>query len=154
MSLQQTVAAPFRHMRKDALRKSEFIFFLAIDRKWMNKDQADRLVSLAEEKGLISQADGVLTPRFDVAGVSIPLGFRPSDGIFEQDDPVTALLERIAATEKKELSAVAAELNDLVQNRFDGTLESEAAVVVLARMYAVPFDDVLDDLKAALGRKK
>ncbi len=154
MSLKQTVAAPFRHMRKDALRKSEFIFFLAIDRKWMNKDQADRLAALAEDRGLLSQADGVLTPQFAVAEVSIPLGFKPSGDIFETDDPVAALLERIAAQAGKELPAVAAELNDLIQNRFDGHVAGEAAVVVLARKYSVPFDDVLEDLRAGLGRKK
>ncbi|MDG6257623.1 MAG: DUF2240 family protein [Methanomicrobiaceae archaeon] len=154
MSLRQTVAAPFRHMRKDALRKSEFIFFLAIDRKWMNKEQADRLVSLAEDQGLLSQADGVLTPQFAVEEVAIPLGFKPSSAIFERDDPVAALLERIAAQTGRGESAVAAELNDLVQKRFDGHLTGEAAVVVLARMYAVPFDDMLNDLRAGLGRKK
>jgi hypothetical protein len=154
VSLRQTVAAPFRHMRKDTLRKSEFIFFLAIDRKWMNKDQADRLVALAEEQGLLSLADGVLTPQFAVAEVSIPLGFKPSGDIFESEDPVATLLERIAARTGRDLSAVAAELNDLIQNRFDGHLASEAAVVVLARKYAVPFDDVLNDLNAGLGRKK
>jgi hypothetical protein len=154
VSLKQTVAAPFRHMRKDTLRKSEFIFFLAIDRKWMNKDQADRLVALAEEQGLLSQAEGVLTPQFAVAQVSIPLGFRPSGDIFESTDPVATLLERIAAQTGKEVPVVAAELTDLIQNRFDGHLASEAAVVVLARKYAVPFDDVLEDLRAGLGRKK
>ena len=47
MSVKIAVAAPFKHMHKERLQKSEFVFYIAIDRKWMNKEQANHLLERA-----------------------------------------------------------------------------------------------------------
>lgn len=136
------------------MRRSEFIFFLAIDRKWMNKDQANRLISIAEERGLIRQEEGIILPVFDPTEITIPLGFRPSSEIFAQPDPVQEVLERVAATTQKEVSVIAAEMNDLIQQGFDGNLRAEAAVVIVARRYNTQFEDLITELQANLRQKK
>ena len=33
------VAAPFKHTRKTKMRKYEFVYYYALDRKWMSTDQ-------------------------------------------------------------------------------------------------------------------
>ena len=147
MSLTTTIAAPFKTMRKSELRKSEFIFFLAIDRKWMNKDQAQLLLARAEKDGLIRESGGVLTPTFDLGQVTIPLGYKPPGDLFVHEDPVTDLLERIAKGTGHEVTAVAAEMNALIAEEFDGHLAPEAAAIILARRHDVPFGDLLDALK-------
>lgn len=147
MNLTITLAAPFRHMRKEQLRKSEFIFFLAIDRKWMNKDQAQELLSRAVRKGLLIQNGDLIQPTFDLSSVTIPLGFKPSPEMLNEKDAVEMLLERIAAAQGVEMEPVVAEMNSLIRDRFDGRLRAEAAAVILARKYSVSFDDCLDELK-------
>lgn len=153
MTLITTIAAPFKYMRKEQLRTSEFVFFLAIDRKWMNKDQAHLLLSRAEREGLIRQDGGVLTPTFDLGGVNIPLGFKPTSDIFDQKDPVSDLMERIATAQERDVSAVASEMNIIIDERFDGHIRPEAAIVLLAKRYSVPFEDVLEDLKKSVVKK-
>ena len=61
MTLEITVAAPFKHTRKTGMRKNELVYYYALDRKWMSTDQAAILLKRAEEAGLLKQENGVYT---------------------------------------------------------------------------------------------
>lgn len=137
-------------MRKEQLRKSEFIFFLAIDRKWMNKEQADLLLARAEETGLVARKGSFITPGFDVGQVTIPLGFKPSSDILEREDPLGELMERIASARDIPLPRVASEVNALIESQFDGNLRAEAAAVLIAERYFVPYDDKIGALRKSV----
>ncbi len=98
MSVKIAVAAPFKHMRKERLQRSEFVFYIAIDRKWMNKEQANQLLERARSEGLIAIESGTIRPLFDVAEVSIPLGFKPTSDVLAKESPYEELIGRIATT--------------------------------------------------------
>ncbi|MHC1626457.1 MAG: DUF2240 family protein [Methanoculleaceae archaeon] len=147
MTLRTTIAAPFRHMRKERLQRSEIIFYLAIDRKWMSRSEAERVIGMACEEGLLKDESGVYTPTFDLGGVTIPIGFRPSDDLFSPRDPLKVLLERIAAARGLPLQEVASEMNRLIEERFRGNIYPEAAAVILARQHGVPTGDLREDLE-------
>ena len=126
MALRTAVAAPFRHMHRDRLRRPEFIYFLAIDRRWMSRDQAGSLIAIALREGLLREEGGVLVPLFNPAEVDIPLGFRPSEDIFKQgENYCDTLMIRIAEAQGTSQQKVAAELHALVNDRFDGHLLPE-----------------------------
>lgn len=148
------MAAPFRYLRKGHLQKSEFIFFVAIDRRWMSKEEANRLLARAVEAGLVSLEGGMISPRFDVAAVEIPLGFKPTPEMLAPPDALGDLVGRIARHRGVENAAIVAELNALVRDRFDGILQAEAAAVILARLHGVPFSDLLPVLKERVAQKK
>lgn len=154
MSLKIAIAAPFKHTKKDALQKAEFIFYIAIEKKWMNRDQVERLLERAKEERLIESSGGAIRPLFDVGQVTIPLGFKPSSTILDEDDPAQLLLQRIAAAAHRTHQDVAGEMNQLIREGFDGHLRAEAAAVLLAKKYRVPFDDLLDRLSARIAAKK
>ena len=59
MTLQITVAAPFKHTRKSGMRKNELVYYYALDRKWMSTDQANQILRRAEEEGLMSLENGI-----------------------------------------------------------------------------------------------
>src|SRR5690606_25159286 len=96
MSLTITIAAPFRHARKDQLKKNEIVYFLSFKQHWMNIDQANILISRAEEEGLVTLEGDMIRPLFDVSTIEIPLGYRPGSTVFERSDPVDDLLSRIS----------------------------------------------------------
>lgn len=150
MSLEVTVAAPFRHLHKGQLQRSEFVYYLAIDRMWMSRDQAGLLLDLAVEQGLVDLRNGVVVPLFEVGEVTVPLGYRPGAEDFQRPDAERTLLARIAAATGRDEREVAAEANRLITERFDGQLRSKAALVLLARRHQVPFDDLLAALRDAL----
>lgn len=147
MTLLVTIAAPFRHTRKERLKKNEMIYYLALDRKWMSIEQANLLLSRAKESGLIAYDGDMIRPEFDINTVDIPVGFRPSSGIFDRVDPVEVLIDRIANLIGKPVPEVVAEMNRTVQEEFDGHLYPEAAVLLLAKRYRVPFEDLLSSLR-------
>ncbi|HOB18640.1 MAG TPA: DUF2240 family protein [Candidatus Methanoculleus thermohydrogenotrophicum] len=153
MSVKIAVAAPFKHMRKDRLQRSEFVFYIAIDRKWMNKEQANQLLERAKAEGLIEMDSGIIRPLFDVAEVSIPLGFKPTSDILVTKSPYEEMIGRITAATGKSPQEVVAELHQVVDH-FDGNLLVEAAVVVLAKKYGVPFEDKLDSLEREILKKR
>ena len=138
-------------MHRDRLRRPEFIYFLAIDRRWMSRDQAGALITIALRAGLLHEEGGVLVPSFNPAEVDIPLGFRPSDDIFQQgENYCETLMIHIAEARGISQQEVAAEINSIINDRFDGRLLPEAGAVILARKYGVPFEDFIEKLRESL----
>jgi hypothetical protein len=155
VSVKIAVAAPFKHMRKERLQKSEFVFYIAIDRKWMNKEQANQLLERAKAEGLVEMDGGAIRPLFDLAEVSIPLGFKPtSDVLAAEESPYEELIGRIAAATGNPPQEVVAELHRVVADNFDGNIRVEAAVVILAKKYGVAFDDKLPALERSVAKKR
>jgi hypothetical protein len=106
-----TIAAPFKHTRKTGMRKNELVYYYALDRKWMSTDQANLLLSRAEEDGLLGQQNGVFSPRFDINEIIIPVGFKPTSSIFERNDPSQVLIGRIAKAQGMQETAVVSGLS-------------------------------------------
>jgi hypothetical protein len=146
VSLPVTVAAPFKHTRKERLQKSEFIFYLTIDRKWMSRDQANQLLERAKAAGLLEVADGWVRPLLDISQVTVPVGFRPDSRIFESEEASQLLIGRIAAARGVPPAGVVAEVNRVIREGFDGNLRLPAAAVIVAERYRVGFSDLLDRL--------
>ena len=138
-------------MRKERLQRSEFVFYIAIDRKWMNKEQANQLLERARSDGLVEIDGGTIRPLFDVAEVSIPLGFKPTSDVLAAESPYEALIGRIVATTGKPPQEVVAELHKVVTDHFDGNLRVEAAAVILAKKYGVAFEDKLPALEKSVA---
>lgn len=134
------------------MRKNELVYYYALDRKWMSTEQANLLLKRAEEGGLLSLDNGLYSPSFDISGMTIPVGFRPSSGIFENQDPVQDLISRIAKVRSVDETEVVADMNRLIRDDFDNNLLPPAALVLLAKRYGVPFDDFLAALTEALKK--
>jgi len=131
------------------MRKNELVYYYALDRKWMSTEQANLLLKRAEEEGLLGLASGLYSPTFDISGLTLPVGFKPTSGIFERNDPVQDLIGRIARARSLEETDVVAEMNRIIRENYDTHLLPPAALVLLAKSHGIPFDDLLDALKGA-----
>ncbi len=154
MSLEIAIAAPFRQTGKEKLQKNDFIYFIAIERKWMSRQEAQLLLERALEQGLLVLKENLLIPTFDPSAVEIPLGYRPTTDLLRPPEAYQELLQRIARVTKRPLQEVSREMNELVHERFDGHLRAEAATVILAKKYGVEFRDLLDRLKQELDGRR
>jgi len=153
MSLIVTIAAPFRHTRKDRLKKNEIVYYLAFDRKWMSIEQANTILKRALDEGLIAYDGEMLAPKFEIASIDIPVGYKPSSAVFETHDPVSTLIDRMVRESGKSETDLVSEMNQLSSQDFDNLLMPEAAVVILAKRYKISFKDLLPDLKEHLLKK-
>ena len=154
MSLPVTVAAPFKHTRKEKLQKSEFVFYLTIDRRWMSRDQANQVLERGRAAGLLEVADGWVRPLLDLSSVTVPVGFRPDSRIFESEEASQVLIARIAAARGVPPAEVVAETNRLIREGFDGNLRFPAAAALVAGRYRVDFEDLREGLALEVLRKK
>lgn len=152
MTLTIAVAAPFIHTRKTGMRKNELVYYYALDRKWMSTDQAAALLRRAEESGLLRQENGVYSLLFDPATVTIPVGFKPTSSIFEANDPAQELIRRLMKARGMPETDVVAEMNRLIREQFGGNLLPPAALVLLAKKYGVPYEDLREALATAVRK--
>jgi Uncharacterized protein conserved in archaea len=146
VTIRITVAAPFKHSRKTGMRKNELVYYYALDRKWMSTEQANLLIRRAEEEGLLGLQNGMYSPRFDIAEITIPVGFKPTSSVFDQNDPAQELIGRIAQTKGLLETEVVSEMNRIIKDQFDSNLLPAAALVLLAKKYQVPFLDLREAL--------
>ncbi|MCU0629654.1 MAG: DUF2240 family protein [Methanoregulaceae archaeon] len=153
MSLITTIAAPFRHTRKDRLKKNEIVYYLAFDRKWMSIEQANVILKRALDEGLVGYDGEMLAPKFDIRSVEIPIGFKPSQSVFETNDPVQSLIDRVVQSSGRQETEIIAEMNRMKANDFDDLLRPEAAIIILAKRYGVPVEEQIDALKENLLKK-
>jgi hypothetical protein len=124
------------------MRKNELVYYYALDRKWMSTDQANQLLRRAEEEGLMSLDNGLYTPRFDLGAITIPIGFKPTSAIFERNDPSQVLIGRIVTVTSQPETDIVAEMNRTIRDGFDNHLLPSAALVLLAKKYGVPYEDL------------
>ena len=134
------------------MRKNELVYYYSLDRKWMSTEQAGTLLQRAEEEGLLGHENGVFSPLFDITSITIPLGFKPTSSIFERNDPLGDLIERIAKAQGIMETDVVSEMNRIIKERFDGNLLPAAALVLLAKKYNVPFLDKTEALTTTVKK--
>ena len=134
------------------MRKNELVYYYALDRKWMSTDQANQLLRRAEEEGLLGLENGMFTPRFDLSAITIPIGFKPTSAIFERNDPAQELIGRIAKAKNMQEIDIVAEMNKIIRDGFDSHLLPPAAVILIAKKYNVPFNDVSDALRQSVKK--
>ncbi len=153
MSLITTIAAPFRHTRKDRLKKNEIVYYLAFDRKWMSTEQANIILKRALDEGLVGYDGEMIAPKFEVRSVEVPIGFKPSQSVFEENDPVQSLVDRVVKSSGMQETEIIAEMNRMKSKDFDNLIMPEAAVIILAKRYGVPVDEHIVALKERLLKK-
>jgi len=152
VTIRIALAAPFKHTRKSGMRKNELVYYYALDRKWMSTEQANLLLRRAEEEGLIRQDNGVFSPVFNLSEVQIPIGFKPTSAIFEQNDPTQELIRRIVHAQNIQETEVVAEMNRIIKENFDGNLLPAAALILIAQKNHVPFEDLHEALLQSVSR--
>jgi hypothetical protein len=133
VSLEATVAAPFRGRGRERLAESEFVVALSLDREWFSPNQAKRLVDVAAGEGLLAREAGDLVPAFDAESVAIPEGFVPEESLLRGRSVFEQVLEAClkAGLEKRE---TVAGINRLQRSL---AVTVEAAAVLYARRQGI-----------------
>lgn len=154
MTLKTALAAPFYHSRVQKLGKSELIYYYAYDRRWMEREEVDLIIKRGIDQGLLATDGEMYYPVFDLAEVTIPIGYKPSSSVFLVDDPFDQLLDRIITTTGNETEEIIGSMNKVISDGFDGNLRPEAALVLIARRLQVEVSDLIEPLKQGLMKKE
>ncbi|MFC7202465.1 DUF2240 family protein [Haloferax namakaokahaiae] len=147
MSLDVTVAVPFRQHGATRLGEGEFVVALSLDRDWFSPDQAKRLIDLAAGRGLVELDDGEVVAAFDPADVTVPEEFEPDASVLREQSAFEQILDACVAAGIEKHTAVA-DINDR-QSRLGVT--AEAAAVLFARENDIDVTDAAAKAKSSLG---
>lgn len=143
MGLRAVVADPFRRSGRDALERSEFVVSLSLDRNWFDTDEAERVATVAVERGLLDHTDDGLVPAFDPASAA-PVGDAPSLDLDPGRPPFEVVLDRLGGDRREHAAAINGR-----QDRLG--VDAPTAAVVHARAAGVDVDDLIDRLLADRG---
>jgi len=146
MSLEATVAVPFRQEGRERLGDGEFVVALSLDRDWFSPDQAKRVVDVALGRGLLDREDGKLVAAFDPESVTVPEEFSPDAAILREQNAFEKVLDRLTAAGIEKQAAVAG-INQL-QRELGVTIE--AAAVVYARREGVDVGEAAASARSKL----
>jgi hypothetical protein len=147
MSIEITVAVPFRQRGTDRLGEGEFVVALSLDRDWFSPDQAKRLIDVAAGRGLVERDDGDLVATFAPGAVEVPDEFTPDESVLQSQSLFERLLGAVVADGVEKREAVAG-VNRLQR---DLGVTIEAAAVVYARRRDVAVGGLADEVRRSLA---
>ena len=153
MMLKRAIAAPFKSFNKNSMKKTDFTFFFAFDKRWISGEQANELLKIGLKENLLKEEGNQISPTFDISEIDIPKGYKPPADIFGTKTATAyeELLHEIAEKTNRGADIVEKEIQALIRDSFDGNLTKEAAAVIIARRYKVGFEDKLERFKSEHG---
>jgi len=164
--LETCLAALFLNKGKDVLTAKEFTMYVSLDLRWMHVRDADSLMNMLLESGLMSKTGDYLRPLTNLSEVNVPVAYRPSEVLIKRlrayaPKPPAAkkgggapdLLARLiqqALDSGMNKGAFVSECNKL-SKRAD--VDMEVAALMILRERGVDILPFLDDARSAvLGR--
>ncbi len=151
--LKKAVALLFKRKGKDVLTEKEFVFSASMDMRWFSPKDAQRLLDLSREAGLVTLEGGNLVPAFDLKEVKTPMDFVPSTSLLqaEVDDVFQKLVQTICGAAGLSKKEVVSTINGL-QGRMG--VYGEVAALIAALHYDVDVTSYYDEVEALIkGRK-
>jgi hypothetical protein len=161
--LETCLAALFLNKGKDVLTAKEFTMYASLDLRWMPVRDADRLMNILVEKGLMSKTGEYLRPAINISEVNVPVAYRPSEGLLTairspaQKQPAAAkkadapgLLPRLireAQGSGMEKGAFVSECNK-VSKKAD--VDIEVAALMILRERGVDITPCIEDVRLSV----
>lgn len=154
--VKKAIAFLFKRKGRESMTEKDFVMSASMDLRWFPPRDAQRLLQIGRDTGLLKDAEGNLTPSFDVAGMDVPLNYSPPPAMLQTEAATPALfveaLERIVAASKLERKQVVAMIN-LAQDQMD--VNAEVAALIVGRDLGIEVSDLLEkaerDLMSRLG---
>lgn len=158
MSSEAEIILTFIYKRsgKKELKDSEIYLPLSLELGWFNNKEARSFVEHSIKNEILIEKNNLLFPNFDMSKVEIPIGFRPSNNLFESVDNKTnqdlesIILTRIGENTKLNLNKIKIEIEEIAS-------KMNVLFIVAAAYYAkqnkVDISDLYDQIKESIFTK-
>ncbi|MFW5953455.1 MAG: DUF2240 family protein [Candidatus Natronoplasma sp.] len=135
--------------------KEDFIYTQSVDMEWFSSERAREVIDRALESDLIKMREDKILVNFDYKTVDIPMGFEPSEDIFEEKkkDLFQALLSEMVEKTDFSKQEIMSKVNEK-QDRLN--IEITTAVLLVAREYDIPMknrDQRIEDISKSIRDK-
>jgi len=150
----------FKRSGKEELKPSELYLPLSMDLKWFSPKQAKAFVNLALHQKLLTKKDGLVQLNFDYKKIVVPLGFHPSEQLFEEKegkdikeeklDVMKTIIGRIVEKTGQDEPSIIRKIKDVEKEK---NICSEVALLFVSREYDVDVDDCFDEVEETIFRE-
>jgi len=148
------LAALFRMRGRDTITESDFVFDASMKLRWFSPKEAQRLLQVGVDCGLLRASAGNVAAAFDVGSVAVPVNYRPGPEVLapspKAPDLFSRLVARVQAASGEARQAVVARVNQ-EQERLGVDAEVAAALVAASR--GVDVADLLPELEGEVLRR-
>ncbi len=127
-ALKRTIALLFRRKGRNRMSEQEFVLSASMDFRWFPPREAQRLLDLSIQKGLVTLEEGGVEPSFDLEAVEVPLHFVPTTDILQDaSDLFDRLLDEITRSASRPRKDLAVRVNSI--QRWMGVYVEVAALL-------------------------
>lgn len=124
--LRWTIALLFRRKGRERMTEREFVLSASMDLRWFPPKEAQRLLDLGVQQGLLAMEEGGVEPTFDPKAMVVPRTFVPTAEVLQdEDDLFDRILDEIARTTSMSKKELAARIN-AIQGRLGAYVEVAA----------------------------
>jgi len=151
----KTALAAFFQMRgHDAISESEFVMDASYKLRWFTPKEAQRLLEIGVDRGLLRSEAGNVRVAFDVGAVSVPVNYHPGPEVLaappKPADLFAVLLGRLQRATGEERAPLVARINR-TQERMG--VDADVAAALVARGLGVDVADLIADLESGVLRR-
>jgi len=147
------IAFLFKRSGKNVLGSSEFYLTLSMDLNWFTPKQAKDFLKKSIDEGLIIKDDEEIKVNFDLKNISIPLGFYPSNKMFEEktelrpaktENILDELINRLVSNSDLNEKEVIEKIKTIEKEK---NINAEVAALLLGKDLDVSLDMYFDLIK-------
>ncbi|UCH87892.1 MAG: DUF2240 family protein [Thermoplasmata archaeon] len=112
--LKNSIALLYKKKGKDVLEQKDLELMITMDFRWFTPKEANTLIELALNSKLILKVKNGLKINFDWQNREIPLGFKPTSAIFDEDihqSCFATIVDAIEQIDKIPRKDIVAEIN-------------------------------------------
>ena len=149
----------FKRSGKEHLKFSDLYLALSMDLNWFTPDDAKAFINLAIKENLLIKKDNLIKPNFDYEKTNVPIGFTPSEKVFEitkdneEENPVS-ILDELKKLIEKNKNIATDQINELINKLAkEKNITEEVAALIIGREYNINFDDYYDKIEELIFKK-
>ncbi len=151
----KTALAAFFQMRGgETISESEFVMEASYRLRWFTPKEAQRLLELGVDRGLLRADAGNVRAAFDVGAVSVPVNYHPGPEVLATPprpaDLFSVLLARLQQATGEERARLVARINR-TQERMG--VDADVAAALVACGLGVDVKDLITDLESGVLRR-
>ena len=132
--------------------EKEFVFAASMDFRWFTPKEAQKLLDIALDSGLLKSKGGKVSPTFDTKSTTVPSGFKPTQEILKlAPKPKGQFLDIVdMISNKREMSRK--EVIALVNSTQDRMkVEAEVAALIVAHRLEIDISKLVDEVESEIS---
>ena len=152
--LEITLAQLFRKKGKTSLTEKDFVFAASLDFRWFSPKEAQKLLELGLDSGLLAVKDGIVSPVFGHDKIEIPKGYAPTAdilaGLVLPKGLFLKIVDAISAKTNLPAKDLISQINQ-TQDRM--SVDIEVAALIVAKNLGADVESYLDVVEEDIGKR-